>query len=147
MKASLDALGGVSCPFASLSHTGSAKPGMKGLDLLYFCQVNKSCCFGCSLHFNLSLKHRAVQLCSRAKRHYCSPNSWKLRSWRIDAALLFEGTAKEGKDVWGHNCVSQLHMNRASADLFNQTTNLLIIFEISTSVSSVVNDADVLLQP
>lgn len=44
-----DALGGAGCPFSSLSHIGSVKYRMKGLDLLYFCQVNKSCCLGCSL--------------------------------------------------------------------------------------------------
>lgn len=49
MMASLDTLGGVGCPFSTQTHTGAVKARMKGLVLLYYCQVNKYCCFGQSL--------------------------------------------------------------------------------------------------
>lgn len=42
--------------FYAQSHIGSVKPGMKGLGLLYFCQVNKSRCLGRSLWLQFVIK-------------------------------------------------------------------------------------------
>lgn len=66
--------------FPQLSHICSVKFRMKGLDLVYFYQVNKSCCFGCFLTQSLSLKCKACSSllqtllhCLRAQYSFIQP--------------------------------------------------------------------------
>lgn len=91
------------------THSGSAKPRMKSLGLLYFCQVNKSWCFGCSLTL---VCHLSARPAPPSCRDYCNPTVWELRTRLFLIQLAIEGIETErGSTVWCANCASQLDMN------------------------------------
>lgn len=90
-KASLDALGGAGCPSSAQPHTDAVKPRMKGLDLVYFCQVNKSRCFACCLTFVIKVQSQLFPLSLKQSQHLSAPN---LTTWCCGASGGIEDRRK-----------------------------------------------------